>query len=159
MLFPTWWVVVSHKHSLSRSANVGKCTTILTPIPWWLRTYFSWLPAMNFNESFPLPIFVMWCLDSISFLDRIILPLFTCADCSRKKALPEKETDELRVSQPGTELLEWDIGCWMAKEWSGPIKPHLNHWTEPNTNEQPANAKQLLCTCNNNDIIFVLNYV
>lgn len=27
----------------------------LTSIPWWLPTYFSSLPAMNFNESLPLP--------------------------------------------------------------------------------------------------------
>lgn len=87
-------------------ANGIKMYSDLTPIPWWLRTYFSLLPAMNFNESlstanFCHVVFSICVSSTHRVLDRIILVVFSrvliVAEWRKKKS-PNKIA-ELRASE------------------------------------------------------------
>lgn len=120
----------------------------LTSIPWWLPTYFSLLPAMNFNELvLPLPNFChvgIFLLSNTTFLDRTILacaPHVLCWLQQRKEEEPPDKTVELRASQPNS----WDVLDAAGRR--GPL-----------VNAPVQDVSQLLGACNNNDIIFILNY-
>lgn len=82
----------------------------LTSIPWWLPTYFSLLPAMNFNESLPLHEILscgIWNFYIIRY--RFLSESFwfvcsTCvADCSRKKNTRQNS----RIKSNSTEFVRY----------------------------------------------------
>lgn len=151
LLFPTWW---RRMRKTERFCGIIQqmCTTILTPIPWWLRTYFSWLPAMNFNESLPFSLtnfchvlFVFfltepfcchyWCR-CCCCLRVLIAALFAISEWEKKtvQSIDEEEknsmpnkTVELRVYVEYWIDIEWEIS--MDEMMVQPIKSYeISMW-------------------------------
>lgn len=92
-----------HLAVLVFTTNVWNVHNDLTPIPWWLPTYFSSLPAMNFNEfRFLCQMFVMWYFGfgfyTLSWQNDFA-GRHVCWLRQRRKKKSTDKTAELRTSQ------------------------------------------------------------